>query len=334
MGTMKAVVFKSKDQGPIIKETPTPEPAKGQVLVKLSYAALNHLDLWVWKEQTLGKEVISGSDGVGVIYAAGEDVDVSLIGKEVIINPSLHWGDNEAFQSDEFEILGEPTNGTFAEFIVIAKEYVYTKPIHLNSQHAAALPLAALTAYRALFTKAKLTSQDKVLITGIGGGVALFLLQMATAISADVYVTSSLNEKLQRAISLGAKGGFNYKNLAWQDKVTEEVKGFDVIIDGAGGEGFAVLLEMASPGARIVTFGRTAGNIKELKPSLLYNKQLQILGTLMGTPTEFALMIKFFEQHQLVPIIDKEFGLDEILDAKEHLESGQHFGKIVLKIAE
>lgn len=331
---MKAVVFKTKEEGPVIKDLPVPEPARGQVLVKISYAALNHLDLWIWKEQTLDKEVVSGSDGSGFVYAVGGDVDVSLIGKEVIINPSLNWGENEAIQSDEFEILGEPTNGTFAEFVVIDKAHVYEKPAHLSLKQAAALPLAALTAYRALFTKAKITSKDKVLITGIGGGVALFLLQMATAIGADVYVTSSSNEKLTSAVSLGAKGGYNYKEPSWQKKAKEETKGFDVIIDSAGGDGFADLLELASPAARIVSFGRTAGNIKELKPSLLFNKQLQILGTLMGTATEFASMIRFYEEHQLTPIIETEFHLHDIQQAKERLASGQHFGKIVLKIAD
>lgn len=330
---MKAIVFQTKKEGPIVKEVPVPEPKKDQVLIQLSYAALNHLDFWIWKEQELNKEVISGSDGSGIVRAVGEGVDLSLIGKEVMINPSLYWGDNEAIQSNDFEILGEPTNGTFAEFIVINKEYVYEKPTHLSLQQAATLPLSALTAYRTLFTKANLTDKDKVLITGIGGGVALFLLQIAAAIGAEVYVTSSSDEKLQRAMRLGAKGGFNYKDPAWAEKAKQETKGFDVIVDSAGGEGFSVLLEIASPGARIVSFGRTAGNIKELKPSLLFNKQLQIVGTLMGTPNEFASMLRFYGQHQLVPTIDKEFRLDEILQAKERLASSQHFGKIVLKIA-
>ena len=329
---MKAVVFKTKEEGPVIKDLPIPEPAKGQVLVKLSYAALNHLDLLIWREQTLDNELISGSDGSGTIYAVGEDVDVSLIGKEVIINPALNWGDNEAIQSDAFEILGAPTNGTFAEFVAIVRAYVYEKPAHLSLKQAAALPLAALTAYRALFTKAKVANKDNVLITGIGGGVALFLLQMATAVGANVYVTSSSYEKLKSAISLGAKEGYNYKDPGWQKKAKEKVRGFDIIIDSAGGEGFADLLELASPAARIVSFGRTAGNIKELRPSLLFNKQLQILGTLMGTPTEFAAMVRFFEEHQLIPIIEKEFSLSDILEAKELLATGRHFGKIVLKI--
>lgn len=330
---MKAVVFKTKGEGPVIKDVSVPKPAKGQVLVQLRYAALNHLDLWIWKEQTLDKEVVSGSDGSGLVCAVGEDVDASIIEKEVIVNPSLYWGDNEAVQGDDFEILGQPTNGTFAEFVVINQEYVCERPRHLNLKQAAALPLAALTAYRALFTKAKLTGKDRVLITGVGGGVALFLLQIATAEGAEVYVTSSSDEKLQKAISLGAKGGYNYKDPGWQKKAKEETTGFDVIVDSAGGDGFAALLEVASPGGRIVSLGRTAGNIKEIKPSLLFNKQLQIVGTVMGTPMEFASMVAFYERNRLVPTIEKEFDLDEIIHAKEHLASGQHFGKIVLKIA-
>lgn len=329
---MKAVIFQSKAQPLAIKEVETPSPIVGEVLVRLSYASLNHLDLWIWKEQSLKNPVISGADGSGVVCAVGEGVDSRLIGKEVIINPSLYWGSNEKMSGEDFQILGKPTNGTFAEYIVIGKEYVYEKPTHLSLKESAAIPLAALTAYRALFTKGQLTQFDKTLITGIGGGAALFLMQMAIAVGASVYVTSSSDEKISKAVELGARGGFNYTDQNWVEKAKQQCAGFDVIVDSAGGNGFAALTEVAMPAARIVIFGRTAGNINNLKPGIIYNKQLQIAGTMMGTPKEFVEMLHFFEKYQLHPVIDKEFHLTEIAEAFRYMDQGRHIGKVVLKI--
>jgi zinc-binding alcohol dehydrogenase/oxidoreductase len=329
---MKAVVFQSKDKPLEIKVVETPSPLEGEVLIRLSYASLNHLDLWIWKEQSLQKPVMSGSDGSGIVSAVGRGVDSSLIGKEVIINPSLYWGADENMYGEQYQILGNPTNGTFAEFIVIPKEYVYEKPAHLSLKEAAAIPMAALTAYRALFTKAQVKQTDTVLITGIGGGAALNLMQMAVAIGASVYVTSSSFENIKKAIELGAKGGFNYKDHNWIEKAKQQAGGFDVIIDSAGGNGFATLTEAANAAAKIVIFGRTAGNINNLRPGIIYNKQLQIMGTVMGTPKEFAGMVGLYQKYKLRPVIDKEFSLDEINEAFKYLDEGRHFGKVIFKI--
>ena len=329
---MKAVIFLSKDQPLAIKEIGTPVPLEGEVLIRLHYASLNHLDVWIWKEQDLDAPVISGSDGSGVVYAVGKGVDAALIGKEVVINPSMYWGANEKVFSEHYQILGNPTNGTFAEFIAIPQECVYEKPAHLSLKESAALPLAGLTAYRALFTKAQVNQLDNVLITGIGGGAALYLLQMAVAIGASVYVTSSSEEKISKAVELGAKGGFNYRQEGWEEKAKLITGGFDVIIDSAGGSGFALLTQVANQGARIVLFGRTAGNINNLQPGNIYNKQLLIMGTVMGTSKEFAGVIRFYEEHQLHPIIDKEFELEKIEEAYRYMDEGQQFGKVVLKI--
>jgi zinc-binding alcohol dehydrogenase/oxidoreductase len=151
---MKALVLHSEKEKLMIREMPAPVPGKDEVVIALKYAALNHLDIWIWKEQSPAEPVILGSDGSGVVHAIGDGVDRGLIGREVVINPALYWGPAQNVQSEDFQILGSPTNGTFAEFIVIRREYVYEKPKHLSLKEAAALPLAGLTAYRALFTKA------------------------------------------------------------------------------------------------------------------------------------------------------------------------------------
>ncbi|HEU5146233.1 MAG TPA: zinc-binding dehydrogenase, partial [Chryseosolibacter sp.] len=255
---MKAAVFRGKDYPLKVEEFKTPRPVKDQVLIRLKYAALNHRDLWLMQEQTqqFPQGIILGSDGCGIVEDVGEDADPLLVGAEVLINPSLEWGNNPVVQGDSFRILGFPDNGTFAEYIVISKKYIVEKPEHLSFEQSAAIPLSGLTAYRALFTKARLRANEKVLITGIGGGAGLWALTFAVGYKARVYVTSSADEKLSRAKALGALGGFNYKDPSWAEKAQKEVGGFDIIIDSAGGKDFGKFIDLAMPGGRIVNFGR------------------------------------------------------------------------------
>lgn len=332
---MRAALFKSKDQPLAIENIQKPRPVKDQVLIRLHSAALNHRDIWLIREQTQAfpKGITLGSDGSGIVEAVGEDANPLLIGAEVIINPSHNWGSNPFVQGDSFKILGFPDNGTFSDYIVVSKQYVFEKPEHLSFVQAAALPLSGLTAYRALFSKARLRANEKVLITGIGGGAALWALNFATAYNARVYVTSSSEEKIARAKNHGAVNGFNYKESDWVEKAIRETGGFDIIIDSAGGPGFSKLIDLALPGARIVNFGRTAGNISDLSTRNLYWKQISIFGTTMGTRDEFLSMLDFVESRKIVPVIDKIFPLENIDQAFARMEEGNQFGKIVLEIA-
>jgi NADPH:quinone reductase-like Zn-dependent oxidoreductase len=303
-------------------------------LIRLHHAALNHRDIWIIREQAqhFPNGIILGSDGVGVIEDVGEDADPMLTGAEVVINPSINWGTNPFVQGDSFKILGFPDNGTFADYIVISKQYVFEKPEHLSFTESAAVPLSGLTAYRALFSKARLRAKEKVLITGIGGGAALWALQFAVAYQARVYVTSGSDEKIQKAKSLGALDGFNYKDPQWADKALKETGGFDIIIDSAGGAEFSKLLDLSMPGARIVNFGRTAGNITELSTRTLYWKQISIHGTTMGTRDEFLSMLDFIESRKIKPVIDTVFPLEQVNDAIKRMEESSQFGKIILQI--
>jgi zinc-binding alcohol dehydrogenase/oxidoreductase len=332
---MKAVVFKGKDSPLSVEEIKKPKPVKDQVLIKLKYAALNHRDIWIVKEteQHFPNGIVLGSDGAGIIDDVGEDADPLLIGAEVVINPSLEWGSNPTVQGDSFKILGFPDNGTFAEYIAISKKYIFEKPENLSFEQSAAIPLSALTAYRALFSKARLRAKEKVLITGVGGGAALWALQFASAYHGRVYVTSSLDEKISKAKELGALGGFNYKDPDWVAKAQRECGGFDIIIDSAGGDQFSRLLELALPGGRIANFGRTAGNITDVATRLLYWKQISIFGTTMGTRDEFLSMLDFVESRNLKPAIDKIYPLSQISEAFSRMEQGEQFGKIVLDIS-
>ncbi|HEX6227813.1 MAG TPA: zinc-binding dehydrogenase [Chryseolinea sp.] len=333
---MRAVFFKGKDQPLVVQQIKKFKPIKDQVLIRLRNAAINHRDLWTWREQTLPASdgIILGSDGCGVVEDVGEDADMLLIGSEVIINPSLDWGTNPIVQGNAFRILGFPDHGTFSDYIVISKKYIFDKPEHLSFAESAAVPLSGLTAYRALFSKARLRAKEKVLITGVGGGAALWVLQFAVAYQARVYVTSGSEEKISKAKSLGAVEGFNYKDPDWQQKAMKESGGgFDIIIDSAGGDQFSKLIELALPGGRIVNFGRTAGNITNISTRLLYWKQISIHGSTMGTRDEFLSMLDFVESRNIKPVVDKIFPLEQIDEAMKRMEQGDQFGKIVLQIS-
>lgn len=331
---LRAVYFHGKDNL-VIQEIEKPKITRNQVIVRLKSGALNHHDLWMVKEQSqsLPGGVILGSDGSGIVEEAEAEEDQYLIGKEVVINPSMGWGKNPFVQSHSFSILGFPAHGTFADYIQIGKKQVFEKPSHLSFEEAAAVPLAGLTAYRALFSKARLRPGEKVLITGIGGGVALWAMQFALAFQAKVFVTSGSDEKLNRAKELGAAFGVNYKDAEWSAKLSKEAGGFDVIIDSAGGPQFNQLLELAYPGARVVIFGRTQGNITEVSPKTLFWKQLSIFGTTMGTEDEFLSMLDFVEKHQIRPVIDTSYPLEKIEEAMKRMDTGAQFGKIILSIS-
>ena len=261
----------------------------------------------------------------------GDGVNDSWLNKEVIINPGMNWGNNPNFHDRHFKILGLPDNGTFAEYVKVSAEYLYEKPAYLSFEEAASIPLAGLTAYRALFTRGQVKQGDKVLITGIGGGVALMVLKMALAIGADVYVTSGSDEKIERAVALGAKLGVNYKISSWYKLFQSAVEGLDVIIDSAAGDDFKHLIELANPGGKIVFYGGTQGPISTLNPQKIFWKHLSILGTTMGTQKEFAAMLSLFETHKIKPVIDEVFDMADAEKAIRKMDNAAQFGKIVLR---
>ncbi|MFZ1750131.1 MAG: zinc-binding dehydrogenase [Saprospiraceae bacterium] len=319
---MKAYVLDSLHQWPVLSEVPMPKADANQVALKIKASALNHRDLWITKGQYAGIKlgVIMGSDACGV-----------LDDSEYIIYPGLDWGDLESHQSPQFRVLGMPDDGTFAEYIAIDSRYLFPKPIHLSSEQAAALPLAGLTAYRALFSKADVKASDKVLITGIGGGVALMALQMSLALGCVTFVTSGSDLKIAEAISLGATAGYSYLDSDWHHKIIADSKGIDVVIDGACGTGFDNLVKVCSPGGRIVFYGATAGKIEGLNPQTIFWKQISILGTTMGSAQDFGAMVDFVATHQVYPVVDRIFPFEELHEGFARMESGLQFGKIVFR---
>ncbi|MBC8083503.1 MAG: zinc-binding dehydrogenase [Hymenobacter sp.] len=332
---MQALVLDGIDQPIQFREVPTPQPGPGQVLVRLHAAALNHRDVWIQKGQYAGLKfpIILGSDGAGTVAELGEGADERLRGQAVLINPGQSWGDNPAAQAREFTILGLPQNGTFAEYVCVPARYVRPKPAHLSFEQAAALPLGGVTAYRALFTRAALRAGERVLISGVGGGVALLALQMAIAVEAEVWVTSGSEEKIAKAVALGARGGISYQTENWPAALSKQAGGgFDVLVDSAAGPGFADLVDAAAPGGRIVFYGATNGGIPDLAAGKVFWKQLSLLGSTMGTEQDFADMVRLVEEHQLVPVVDEAFPLAGGETALRRLDEGLQFGKLVLRI--
>lgn len=387
---MFALVLESKSSPFVIKDVAMPPVGDDDVLVNIKAAAFNHRDYFI--QQGLYPRttfpLIIGSDGAGVVVDVGKNVSRlpaqrvaddptrresssgkadSIIGSEVVINPSLNWGSNPNFANRDYKILGFPDQGTFAEFVAVPARLVHPKPRHLSWEESAALPLAAMTAFRAVFTKGNVGLSKKnversrwagiapstgmsdsgeslympqfsldrpdenVLITGIGGGVALCAMQFALAAGAKVFVTSGSDEKIQKAIALGAHGGVNYKKENWASELTKLAPSFDLIVDGAVGNGFAKLLDLASFGGRIVIYGSTQGKSPNAEPARIFWKQLSILGTTMATDDEFVAMLRFVEQHSIRPVVDSVFSFEKANDALQRMAKGEQFGKIVLQ---
>lgn len=333
---MKAVVLRELG-GPenlLYEDVPDPQPGTGEVVVKLKNAALNHRDVWIRKGLYAGIKlpIILGSDGAGVVATVGDGVDKSLVGSAVIINPGLCWGADERVQSSDFRILGLPDDGTYAEYVKVPAEYIHAKPENLSFAEAAAIPLAGLTAYRAVVTRARVQAGETVLVTGIGGGVATFALQIARHLGARVFVTSGSDAKIERAKELGAAGGVNYKSPDWAKELValNDGQGPDVVVDSAGGESLEKAVEIVKPAGRIVFFGATTGLAKKLDLRRIFWKQLNILGSTMGSPAEFAAMVRLYGAGGLRPAVDKIFPLAEAPASHTRMEEAEQFGKIIL----
>lgn len=319
---MQALLLKGKDVVPTIEEFYLPHPPEGWVTIQLRAAAMNHRDVWIQKGLYAGLQypIIPGSDGTGF-----------LNNQPVLINPGIGWGTDERFQGPDFKILGMPDNGTFSQNVHISENQVYPMPQHLSFEEAAAIPLAGVTAYRALFSQGQLKPGERILITGIGGGVALWAFQFAIAVGAEVWVSSSSDEKLIRSKRMGAAGSFNYKDTNWTEQA-KKAGGFDLVLDGAGGPAVSDYIKLSKPGGRIVLYGGTVGPTNPLIPQTIFWKQLRIVGSTMGSKQDFEQMLAFINKHQIVPVIDKVYPLNEGAKAFERMSQGAQFGKIILQI--
>lgn len=357
-----------------LDEVPKPTPKGTEVLVKMHTAALNHRDLFLRQAlyPAIGFGIPLLADGCGTVVGLGDDADKKWEGKRVIINPGTGWKDNPQGPEEKggYRILGgtkvNPL-GTLAEYVAIDQGELELAPEHLSDVEAGALPLTGLTAWRAVMVKCgelNLGPGKNVLITGIGGGVALMALMFAGSTGANVYVTSGNQDKLERAKGLGAKGGVSYKQEGWEKQLKEmlpaENKQIDAIVDGAGAdvvEKGAKLLKVSplqnrrnagylarviadstphgQPGGVIAIYGMTTGpKAPFLMQAVL--KNIEVKGSTMGSRKDFRDMVQFVREKQAKPVVSRVVGgidnLDAINDLFEDMKSGSQFGKLVIEI--
>ena len=336
--TMQAIVQRETGGPEVLRleEVADPLPLPNEVVVRLHSAALNRRDLWIRIGQYAGIKLplTPGSDGAGEIAAVGDDVQGIHVGQQVVIDPLIDWGDNPRAQSGAARILGLPDDGTLAQLVRVPASNVYPRPDGLSWEETAALPLAGLTAYRALVTRGRVQAGETVLIPGIGGGVASFVLLIAQHLGAHVIVTSGSHEKLARARELGAVAGFNYRESDWVRAVREATGGHgpDLVVDSVAGETFNQVLDAVRPGGRVVTYGATLGPAPKVEIRRIFWKQIDVLGSTMGRPGEFAAMLDLFGAGKARPVVDEVFQLAEAGAATARMEAAAQFGKIVIRI--
>lgn len=331
---MKAIVLGSVNPTVLEeRDVPAPSAGPGEVVISLRAAALNRRDYFI----TVGKYAgirtpcVPGSDGAGVVAAVGQGVPQALLGREVIIHPSLAWGPDPAAQGSDFRILGMPDDGTLAEQVRVPAQNVVPKPAHLSWEEAAALPLAGLTAYRAL-RRGRLRAGETVLVPGIGSGVSTMVLMLARHLGARVLVTSSSADKLARAAELGAAMGVNHRDADWDRQLLKGCgEAPHLAVDGAGGDTFNRCLNVVRPGGRVVTYGATTG-AASVEVRRIFWKQLDVLGSTMGTAEDFAGLVALVEAGELRPLVDVALPLSQAAEAIARMERGDQMGKIVLRI--
>jgi NADPH:quinone reductase-like Zn-dependent oxidoreductase len=311
-----------EDGGPevlVLEEVPDPEPAPGEVLVRLHASALNHLDVWIRKGlPSVPKPRILGADGAGIRVDTGE---------RVVLNPGIETPSG-------IHVIGEHGDGTNAELIAVPEANVHPIPGDLSFEEAAAFPLVFETAYRMLVTRARVQEGEWVFTWGIGSGVSTAALAIAKALGARVIVTSSSDAKLERARELGADLALNHATVDVPAAVKEATGGHgaDVVVEHVGEATWKQSLNIAAREGRITVCGATTGPNPPAQLHRVWWKQLSILGSTMGTAEDFAGAYDLIANARARPVVDEVFPLEEIRTAHERMEAGEQLGKIVLSI--
>ncbi|NNJ13092.1 NAD(P)-dependent alcohol dehydrogenase [Chloroflexales bacterium ZM16-3] len=320
----------------VIAERPAPEPGPGQALLRMRAAALNYRDMVVlqrgYGSQTGTLPLIPVSDGVGEVVALGSGVTRVKVGDRVCPTFFQRWAGGPPNAERLAASLGGPLDGVMAEYMAVDAEGLAHVPDHLSDAEAATLPCAALTAWSALVTEGRIQPGERVLIQGTGG-VSLFALQFAKMLGAFAIVTSSSNEKLERARALGADATLSYRETPeWGRSVRELAggDGVDHIVEVGGQETLPQSLRAIRPGGTISMIGVLSGPGMDVRLGLVVTRQVRLQGITVGSRDGFESMARAVGQHQLRPVVDRVFGFDELPQAFTHLASGTHFGKICL----
>ena len=317
---MKAIRI-HEDGGPEVlryEDAPDPEPGPGEVLIRLRAASLNRLDLWVRAGlPSVPKPRILGADGAGLDPA----------GRRVVINPGIEHG-------DRISVIGEHMDGTHAELIAVPESQVYPLPDEVSFEEAAAFPLVFETVYRMLVTRAGLQAGEWVLVWGAGSGIGSAALVIARALGAHVIATSSSDAKLELARGLGADALVNHAKADVLEAVREATggPGADIVVEHVGEATWQTSLQAVRPHGRIVVCGATTGPNPKAALHRVWWKQLTILGSTMGGKEDFEGAFELVKSGKARPVVDSVFPLAEAAAAHKRMESGEHFGKVVLRI--
>ncbi len=318
-------------------DQPEIEPSYGQVLIKVRATALNYRDLVV-AQGAYGPAVkyplIPISDGAGEVVAVGEGVTRVKVGDHVAGIFFQKWLDRTLTKEKIKSDLGGTINGMLAEYVTLHEDGLVTLPEHLSYEEGATLPCAAVTAWHALMTQGKITAGERVLLLGTGG-VSIFALQLAKIYGAEVIITSSSDEKLERAQELGADAIINYKTTPeWHKEVYKltERNGVDRVIEVGGAGTLAKSMQAVRVSGTISLIGILAGAKAEVNPLPVIMKNLNLQGIYVGSKDMFESMNRAISLHQIKPVIDRVFPFEEARKAYSYLQSGAHFGKIVIKV--
>ena len=326
-----------------VGDRPTPQRQAGEVLVQLHAATVNRVDLYMRDSGagiTHSLPQVMGLDGAGVVLEADPGERALAVGQRVVLHPGMACGRCEFCRRGDdvlctaMSLLGEHRDGTFAQFVSLPARNVFPLPAGLDFAQAAALGVNHLTAWRMLFTQARLQAHETVLVFGVGGGVSLAALQLAKIAGARVIVTSRDDAKLQRALALGADHAVNgaAQDIARSVLALTGGRGVDVVIENVGAAVWGAALKSLVRGGRIVTCGATSGDQPGADLRRLFIRQLKVFGSTLGTLAEFADLLKLAEGGRLHPVIDSRFPLDAVPDALSRLESQAQFGKVVVDI--
>ncbi|MGP4059973.1 zinc-binding dehydrogenase [Halobacillus sp. H74] len=330
---MKAIVHEGKTglEGLHLKDMDSPTLKSREVNIKVHTAGMNRRDLAVVTKRHKAEDpaLIPGSDAAGVVEAVGNEVTKFRVGDKVVANPGLGWQQKSDAPPEGFEIVGLPDHGTFAEYYTCTEDHVETMPEHLTFEEAGVLPLAALTAYRALMTRGNLQADQTVLLPGIGSGVLTYALKFAKAIGARVIVTSRSKEKQEEALQLGADLAISTES-DWTDELAEEK--VDIVVESIGQATFNKSLGIVRKGGTVVTFGATTEDEVSINIRKFFYGQYNLLGSTMGSAEEFREMLTFVTEKQIHPQLDKVFPMEDYQRAFEYLRDTKNFGKIGLQL--
>lgn len=323
------------------RDVPDPKIGDGDVLVRVRAVALNHLDLFVREGLpglTLPMPFWTGCDIAGDVAQIGAAVADVAVGDRVAVNPNLSCGRCEYCVRGEhslcirYRILGEHTHGGLADYVKVDARHVLGLPAHIRYEDAAAFILVNMTAWRMLMTQARLRAGEDLLIIGVGGGVSSSAVQIGKLGGARVWVTSSSDDKLERARALGADECVNYTKEDWVKVIGEKTgrRGMDVVLETVGAATWKGALRVVAKGGRIVTCGATSGPIGETDIRQVFWKQISIIGSTMANDSEFTQVMRQLFTGRLRAIVDSVMPLAAGVAAQRRLAEGKQFGKIVL----